>query len=247
MNLPYIDHPSITTATTTTMRIALIGICLLLAAGTHAQTASNVDRVDVDLFVMSKCPDAVYCETALADVLQVVKGFTTLNMHFIGQKQEDGTWKCKHGDAECNGNIQQLCVELNSKNYQRYDWLFKFVLCNNKEGLDNIGSFTTAAKCLKEAGIPLAAATKMLGCMYAPGHESTLAADFAQTAALGVGTSCTIQVDGNTVCVRDGGEWKDCPAGTDAKDFKELFCAAFAAKNRGRMPATCKPSTAVVI
>lgn len=73
---------------------------------------------------------------------------------------------------------------------------------------------------MQEAGIPLSAATKMLGCMYAPGHESILAADFAQTAALGVGTSCTIQVEGNTVCVRDGGEWKECPAGTDPQDFK---------------------------
>jgi hypothetical protein len=36
-----------------------------------------------------------------------------------------------------------------SKPFQRYDWLYKFVLCSNRAGLDAIGTFTTAASCLK--------------------------------------------------------------------------------------------------
>eukprot|EP00878_Enallax_costatus_P002079 GHUV01002246.1.p1 GENE.GHUV01002246.1~~GHUV01002246.1.p1 ORF type:complete len:230 (+),score=58.23 GHUV01002246.1:101-790(+) len=229
------------------MRIALLGASLLLAAIVNAQTPEEYKRVDLDLFVMSKCPDALYCEGALTDVLADLKDIISLNMHFIGQKQDDGTWKCKHGDAECAGDLQQLCVQLNSKLEQRYDWLYKFVLCNNKQGLDAIGSFSTAALCLKEAGVPFSPGTAMMGCMYAPGHDSVIASDFAQTAALGVSTSCTIQVEGNTVCVRDGGEWKECPAGTDTKDFKQLFCAAFAAKNEGHMPPTCRPSVVQVL
>lgn len=63
--------------------------------------------------------------------------------------QDDGTFSCKHGPTECAGNLQQLCVQLHSKSYQRYDWLYKFVLCENKQGLDAIGTFTTAASCLK--------------------------------------------------------------------------------------------------
>jgi hypothetical protein len=55
-----------------------------------------------------------------------------------------------------------------------------------------------------------------------------LESDFAQTALLGVKTSCTIRFDGNDVCVRDGGEWKDCPAGSSLDDFKKLLCAAYA-------------------
>jgi len=63
--------------------------------------------------------------------------------------QEDGSWKCKHGDEECAGDLQQLCVQQYSKDYNRYNWLFNFILCNNKEGLDQTGSFATATKCLK--------------------------------------------------------------------------------------------------
>lgn len=36
-----------------------------------------------------------------------------------------------------------------SKDYNRYNWLMNFILCNNKEGLDQTGSFATATKCLK--------------------------------------------------------------------------------------------------
>jgi hypothetical protein len=63
--------------------------------------------------------------------------------------QEDGSWKCKHGDEECAGDLQQLCVQQYSKDYNRYNWLMNFILCNNKEGLDQTGSFATATKCLK--------------------------------------------------------------------------------------------------
>jgi hypothetical protein len=34
----------------------------------------------------------------------------------------------------------------------RYNWLMNFILCNNKEGLDQTGSFATATKCLKVGG-----------------------------------------------------------------------------------------------
>jgi hypothetical protein len=69
--------------------------------------------------------------------------------------QEDATYACKHGPTECAGNVQQLCVQMYSKPFQRYDWLYKFVLCSNRAGLDAIGTFTTAATCLK-VGTPAA-------------------------------------------------------------------------------------------
>ena len=36
-----------------------------------------------------------------------------------------------------------------SKDYNRVNWLFNFILCQNREGMDQMGSFTTATKCLK--------------------------------------------------------------------------------------------------
>lgn len=51
---------------------------------------------------------------------------------------------------------------------------------------------------MQEAGIQLGAATKMLACMYGPGHDELLQRELSTTAQLGVQTSCTIQV-GNFV------------------------------------------------
>eukprot|EP00882_Tetradesmus_deserticola_P028035 GHRQ01031205.1.p1 GENE.GHRQ01031205.1~~GHRQ01031205.1.p1 ORF type:complete len:195 (+),score=14.83 GHRQ01031205.1:250-834(+) len=68
---------------------------------------------------------------------------------FYNMLQEDGTYACKHGPTECAGNVQQLCVQLHSPPSQRYDWLYKFVLCSNRQGLDGIGTFATATSCLK--------------------------------------------------------------------------------------------------
>jgi hypothetical protein len=63
--------------------------------------------------------------------------------------QRDGSWTCKHGKSECAGDVQQLCVQKYSKPYNRVKWLLAFVLCNNREGLEAIGSFTTASRCLQ--------------------------------------------------------------------------------------------------
>eukprot|EP00882_Tetradesmus_deserticola_P005064 GHRQ01005335.1.p1 GENE.GHRQ01005335.1~~GHRQ01005335.1.p1 ORF type:complete len:234 (+),score=77.69 GHRQ01005335.1:439-1140(+) len=221
-------------------------LCLALACCGTAVVGDNVpERVDVDLFVMSKCPDALYAETALDPALQELKDILSFNMHFIGVKQEDGTYACKHGPTECAGNVQQLCVQLHSPPSQRYDWLYKFVLCSNRQGLDGIGTFATATSCLKEASVPFAPGTKMVGFMYGPGHDELLQQDMHNTAALGVQTSATIQMDGNTICVRDAGEWKECPAGSEPENFKQILCATYAAKNKGHMPPACTPSLAV--
>lgn len=197
-------------------------------------------KVDVDMFVMSKCPDAVFCESWIAPLLDELKYNINLRMHYIGDKQPDGSWKCRHDEPECAGNLQQLCVQQYSKEVNRFNWLMNFILCSNREGMDQIGSFTTATKCLKENNVPFVEGTQMVACMYSPGRQAILESDFATTAALGVKTSCTIQVDSNTLCVRDGGEWKDCPVGPDLKAWKEMICASLSMKSKGQMPAACK-------
>jgi hypothetical protein len=99
-----------------------------------------------------------------------------------------------------------------------------------------------AAARSQEAGIDFTRAARSLYCMYGPGHQATLEAEFAATASLGVTTSCTIQVEGARRCVRDGGQWLDeqCPGGATQRDFLNTLCEAYAAKNRGRLPPPCK-------
>jgi hypothetical protein len=60
---------------------------------------------------------------------------------------------------------------------------------------------------LQEAAVPFAPGTKMLGCMYGPGHDELLQQDMRNAAALSVQVSATIQVgvvveqqDSSTCC-----------------------------------------------
>eukprot|EP00775_Hariotina_reticulata_P007516 gene7516-7726_t len=214
---------------------ALLGLQIPAAVNSGATAAvatDNNQRVPVDIFVMSKCPDAVFCENFLEPVLQELQQSVTLQLHFIGQKQEGGGWSCKHGNSECNGDVQQLCVQQHSKPYNRIKWLYSFVLCNNKQGFNATGSFATAAKCLKDAHVPVSFATKMLECMYSPTRRDLLESDFALTDTLGVATSCTVRFDGSTVAVRDGGKWVSSPGAADVRDFKDALCFAYASRNR---------------
>jgi hypothetical protein len=42
--------------------------------------------------------------------------------------QADGSWSCKHGQEECDGNLHQLCVQSYSRDYNRVNWLLHFIL-----------------------------------------------------------------------------------------------------------------------
>jgi hypothetical protein len=64
------------------------------------------------------------------------------------RRQDDGSWQCKHGDDECAGDLQQLCVQQFSSEYNRVNLLLNFILCSNRAG-EVVGSFATATKCLK--------------------------------------------------------------------------------------------------
>lgn len=86
----------------------------------------------------------------------------------------------------------------------------------------------------------------MLACMFGPGHADVLAADLEATATLGITTSATLQFDGETVAVRDGGRWRRAPGAASLADFKSALCGAIAAKQRGRLPPECASSTTTI-
>lgn len=56
---------------------------------------------------------------------------------------------CKHGQAECAGNVQELCA---AKYHSTSEW-WSFVQCQNFQGRDNIGTPETALNCANAAGI----------------------------------------------------------------------------------------------
>jgi hypothetical protein len=56
---------------------------------------------------------------------------------------------CMHGQAECAGNVQELCA---AKYHPTSVW-WSFVQCQNFQGRDKIGTPETALSCAKAAGI----------------------------------------------------------------------------------------------
>lgn len=61
-------------------------------------------------------------------------------------------------------------MQKNTKVYNRVKWLLAFVLCNNREGLEAIGSFTTASRCLQ---VGLARAGYVSHEKHTDGHLET--------------------------------------------------------------------------
>lgn len=75
------------------------------------------------------------CESVFDKVLAVDDDLMDLRLVYIGQLNDTLTpygVECKHGAAECDGNVQQLCVAANVKTQK--DW-WNFVQCQNFNGL----------------------------------------------------------------------------------------------------------------
>lgn len=54
-----------------------------------------------------------------------------------------------HGSDECAGNVQQLCV---AKHTPMRTW-WEFVMCQNYQGRNRIGSSDVALRCARTAGV----------------------------------------------------------------------------------------------
>jgi len=157
---------------------ALLFLSAVISAGRIPQLSpqSNAQevvllniRVPVQLGVMSRCPDALLCESRFNQVLDKVSDKVDLSLVYVAKypnssdheftlialsyrldsSQPDfGVW-CMHGPDECAGNIQQLCV---AKYAPPENW-WEFVQCQNYQGRENIGDSDLALKCAKTARI----------------------------------------------------------------------------------------------
>ncbi|KAG9068354.1 hypothetical protein KI688_010622 [Linnemannia hyalina] len=119
--------------TVTSSLLALALISSSADIGVHANTPFIIEKspVDITLFVMSRCPDAIKCESTFSQVFQA-EGLPEINptLSYIGSIDETETSKteldlsttsttttttvvtkvnCKHGPLECAGNTHQLC------------------------------------------------------------------------------------------------------------------------------------------
>lgn len=191
---------------------------------------TNNLRVPVTLGVMSRCPDALLCETLFDKVIPKVAGKIDLSLTYIARLDssdpEFGV-TCRHGRDECAGNVQQLCA---AKYTPTKTW-WEFVTCQNYEGKDRIGSPDVAFKCARTAKIDWSD-SEVGRCAGLDGSGTgeegvqLLQESIKETDALGIIKSCTIVINGEKVCVHDG-IWKDCENGHEIKDFVRQIEAAY--------------------
>ncbi|KAI9467074.1 hypothetical protein BJY52DRAFT_1111560 [Lactarius psammicola] len=183
---------------------------------------TNNLRVPVTLGVMSRCPDALLCETLFDKVIPKVAEKIDLSLTFVARldpsDQEFGV-TCRHGRDECAGNVQQLCA---AKHTPLKTW-WEFVTCQNYEGKDRIGSPDVALKCARTAKIDwndseVGRCAGLNGSGTGEEGVQLLQESVKVTEALGIIKSCTIVINGEKVCVHDG-IWKDCENGHEIKDF----------------------------
>ncbi|KAF9423758.1 hypothetical protein BGZ94_008183 [Podila epigama] len=175
--------------------------------------------VDVTLFVMSRCPDAIQCEATFARVyespdLAPVKPV----LSYIGTT--DGTTvTCKHGALECAGNTQQLCFQ---KYHPDHRVWVPFVIGMNSWQPRRIGELNYVREVAKRIGGE-AADSGLLDaiekCAQGPEGRQLLIQSIQNTKDHNVGTSCTVFIDNKKRCVIDGGIWRECPGGFRVRDF----------------------------
>ncbi|KAH9853613.1 hypothetical protein C2E23DRAFT_884771 [Lenzites betulinus] len=180
-------------------------------------------KVPVVLGVMSRCPDAVLCETVFDRVLEHVEDKIDLSLTFIGTpntSEPDFGVTCKHGPEECAGNVHELCA---IKYTSTRRW-WSFVQCLNFKGRSEIGKPETALQCAKtkdldweNSGVGTCAGIDGSG----KGEEGVrlLQQSVTATREMGIQKSCTVVINGKPVCIRDDETWKECEGGHTPKDF----------------------------
>lgn len=143
----------------------------LATVADEAACADEV-RVPVTLGVMSRCPDALFCEGVIDDVLGAVGDLADVALTFIGTcglslrltrlvwsygarrpNASDGEWgvTCKHGPGECLGNVLELCaVALEPPRPEDVELTWRprwwdFTLCMNAAGAHALRAHTYTA------------------------------------------------------------------------------------------------------
>jgi len=227
------------TTTTTTMLglLSALSLCLAIAqagsAGVQRPWSKDKHRVPVTLGVMSRCPDALFCETVFDDVRKRAAEKINLSFAYLAtfnaSDAEFGV-TCPHGRDECAGNVQQLCV---AKHAPMEKW-WEFVRCQNYQGRDVIGRSDVALSCARIAKIDWEGEGSGVGRCAGPDGSGTgdegiqlLRDSIRVVESLGIRKSCTIVINGERVCVRDGGVWKQCENGHEVRDFIHQIEAAY--------------------
>ncbi|KAK3994911.1 hypothetical protein QBC44DRAFT_211880, partial [Cladorrhinum sp. PSN332] len=175
------------------------------------------ELIPLEAHIMSKCPDAKDCLRDLVlPTMQKAYNKVNFTLSFIGTPtdHDDGV-ACKHGAEECLGNIIELCAQ---KLYPDPKIYLGFTMCLTKD-YRHIPQRELVEDCALEHAVDFdelnECATKDDGAF----GMGMLRKSVKRTAEAGVTKSCTVRLNDEIYCIRDGAQWTDCPAGAKPNDL----------------------------
>lgn len=133
----------------------------------------------------------------------------TDNLHSTDDS-DDGVI-CMHGQTECLGNELELCA---AHLYPDPKIYLGFTMCLSNS-FSEIPSHDLVQECALEHGIDFSRLNQCLSADDGAYGAGLLRKSIQRSAAKNVTKSCTIRVDDQIFCIRDGGVWKDCDHGSD--------------------------------
>ncbi|CAK7263967.1 hypothetical protein SEPCBS119000_000752 [Sporothrix epigloea] len=177
---------------------------------------TNNRLVPFEAHIMSKCPDAVDCLRELVlPTMQHVFDKVNFTLSYIGRPTGDGGVECMHGPAECMGNILELCAQRLNPDPKIY---LGFTMCISQD-YQHIPDRELIEGCALEHAVDFEALNECATRDDGQYAMNLLRDSVQHTKAVGVTKSCTVRLDNEVYCIRDDGEWTDCPAGPGVRDL----------------------------
>ncbi|KAL2266894.1 hypothetical protein VTJ83DRAFT_4171 [Remersonia thermophila] len=172
--------------------------------------------VPLEAHIMSKCPDAKDCLRDLVlPAMQKVHEKVNFTLSFIGKPTENDGVACMHGPGECLGNIIELCAQLL---YPDPKTFLGFTMCLTRD-YQEIPQRELIEDCALEHAIDFDRLNECATKDNSAFGVKLLRESVRRTAEAGVTKSCTVRLDDQVYCIRDGGKWTDCPHGPGVNDL----------------------------
>lgn len=114
-----------------TFAIVVMVLGLVAVSGCGEKKAAEKatgQKVQLEFFIMSKCPFGVKVMQAITPVLEKMGDNVDLKVDYIG-REKDGELTSMHGDPEVKGNILQLCARETGS----FEAWLSFVKCQNED------------------------------------------------------------------------------------------------------------------
>jgi hypothetical protein len=187
------------------------------SAEDHGTMTGVVRRlVPLEAHIISKCPDTKDAlRELILPVMQKVHDKVDFKLSYIGTPTENDGVECKHGPSECMGNILELCAR---ELYPDPKINLGFVMCLTKD-YKQIPERGLVEDCALEHAIDFQALNECATRDDGAHGMDLLRKSIKRSADAKVSISATIRLNDEVYCVRDGGEWKDCPNGPGVNDL----------------------------